>query len=841
MTLTPERMASLSRLLDEALPLDERGRRRWLQRLPLEHQDLADALRTALLSDADAIETLSTLPKILPACEARESAASGLTPGFRVGPYELLRLLGAGGMAEVWLARRADGAFKRDVALKLPLQSFRRELLAQRFDRERDILAVLEHPNIARLYDAGVDQQGLPYLAMELVDGLPINQYCEQHGTSVETRLRLLVEVCSAVQYAHQRLVIHRDIKPSNILVTPDGVPKLLDFGIAKLLESTAGPGNPQETAAVVRLFTRTYASPEQINGAQITTASDVYSLGVVLFELLSGGVPQQSHPMGTPTFTLKAPARTVAPLTRRQAIDLDNIVRMATHADPSRRYASVEQFAADLQRHLDVQPIMARRDSLRYRASMFVARHTPAVALASAAVLALTLTMAAALHEARVARAERARSERRFNDARQLANSLMTEIYGAVKDLPGATPARRLLVDKALQYLDGLSRDAVGDAALEGELATAYALVGDVQGNPYYPNLGDPRGALESYRKSLAIRARLAAASPGDPQLIRRLSGSYNQLGAALTGLGDFKGALESFQSALRMLLPVAEYSRDAATLDQLAGAWFYVAGAAERTGDLDLAVDSIRHATAVRDTITASDPKQARDIETHRAGDHARAAAILEEKLLLPDAVAEQARAASILAALAGQQPENATIRSFLGKAYDGLGRMQEKTGHVAEAEQSFRSATQVHENQLSTDPKNAFTRQNLSDEYRHLGKLQLAQGALTPGMDSLKKALTVLEPLASADPNNTDLRASFADIYFGLGSGTESQARLESALSQRRGELRRACDWYRRSAEVWVDLGNRHLLDASRLDQPEEAARARAACEAELAHQG
>jgi tetratricopeptide (TPR) repeat protein len=164
-----------------------------------------------------------------------------------------------------------------------------------------------------------------------------------------------------------------------------------------------------------------------------------------------------------------------------------------------------------------------------------------------------------------------------------------------------------------------------------------------------------------------------------------------------------------------------------------------------------------------------------------------------------------------------------------------------MQEKTGHVAEAEQSFRSATQVHENQLSTDPKNAFTRQNLSDEYRHLGKLQLAQGALTPGMDSLKKALTVLEPLASADPNNTDLRASFADIYFGLGSGTESQARLESALSQRRGELRRACDWYRRSAEVWVDLGNRHLLDASRLDQPEEAARARAACEAELAHQG
>jgi len=222
-------------------------------------------------------------------------------------------------------------------------------------------------------------------------------------------------------------------------------------------------------------------------------------------------------------------------------------------------------------------------------------------------------------------------------------------------------------------------------------------------------------------------------------------------------------------------------------------------------------------------------------------RAGDHAQAADILEEKHLLKDAVDEQSRAAAILSALAAQDPDNATTRSFLGQAYGGLGVLQEKSGNLGDAEQSFLGAAQAHERVLGTDPKNAFARVNLANDYRHLGTLQVRQGRLAPGMASLNKALAVIEPLASGDPNNSDLRTSFADIYSGLGSASEALARSERDARQHHSELQRACDWYRRSAAVWLDLSSRHLLDASQRDRPEKAGKAQAACQAELAHWG
>jgi len=801
--------------LDSLLAAERIGRERFATPAP------------ALLAGSLPESTLDQLP---------DGASPTSTAGARVGPYELLRPLGTGGMGEVWVARRADAAFKREVALKLPLQSFRHDFLVRRFERERDILAVLEHPNIARLYDAGVDEKGLPYLAMELVDGVPINRYCELHKLSVEARLRLLIEVCSAVHYAHQRLVIHRDIKPGNILVTATGATKLLDFGIAKLLESTAAPSGAVETAAVVRLFTRAYASPEQVDGGQITTASDVYSLGILLFELLHGHAPSQCAGAGEGSGDGALPS-----LTRRQRKDLDNIVRMATQPDPARRYLSVEQMAADVQRHVDMLPIVARKDTLAYRASTFIARHSVAVALTSVAMVAIVLAMASTLYEARIARLERARSERRFNDARQLANALMSEIYGAVRDLPGATPARRLLVTDALQYLDGLSRDADGDPTLERELAQAYSMVGDVQGNPYYANLGDPRSALQSYRKALLIRSRLAAAAPQDRELIRQLSGSYNGIGAALGALGDFTGSLQSFQKSLQLLAPAAAHSSDPATLDQFAGAYFYVAGAAQRAGDLELSADSIRRAAGIRDRIVGADPRLARDIDTHRAGDHARAAAILEEEQLFPEALEESQRATTILVALADREPNNVTIRSFLAESYEESGRLLQKIGHLGEAEQAFLYAKQVNEAVLDADPRNAFARLNLASDYRYVGTLQVRRGRLTAGLQSLKLALAVTAPLASVERSNTRIRTSLAATYFGLGSALEAQATLEHAQQRQRGELRSACQWLGRSAELWGSVGSEHLLDASQRDEPEKANRALSGCETQLAREG
>jgi serine/threonine protein kinase len=410
MVLSIPQIALMSRLLDEALPLDAAGRRLWLERLPPEHQDLAPALRQALLSgdsQAAGCKGLVTLPKLGYAPEVSDLAASGLQPGARVGPYELIRPLGAGGMAEVWLARRADGAFKREVALKLPKLTQMRADLEQRFARERDILASLEHPQIARFYDAGIDPNGLPYFAMEYVRGTRLTSWCDAHHLGVRERLTLVLQVLDALQYAHAHQVIHRDIKPSNILVNEVGQVRLLDFGVAKLLAQ-----NEQQSPLTVvygRALTPEYASPELARGASAEPASDVYSLGMLLYELLTGCLPYGIKAGGSAaqleqsifTAVVTRPSTRVAPeagaaravsqakLVRQLRGDLDAIVLKALAKAPSDRYGSAAALAGDLQHYLNGQPVEARPDHFTYRFSKLVQRRPIEWAVAAAAALA--------------------------------------------------------------------------------------------------------------------------------------------------------------------------------------------------------------------------------------------------------------------------------------------------------------------------------------------------------------------------------------------------------------------------------------------------------------------
>src|SRR6516164_10246245 len=282
MGLSIPQMRRMSRLLDEALPLDPAGRRAWLEVLPAEHQDLAQALRDALLpghAQLAEIDKLESLPDLDAAIEPAVPPASGLQTGARVGPYELIRLLGAGGMAEVWLAKRVDGAFRREVALKLPMRSRLRRDLEPRFARERDILASLEHPHIARLYDAGTDPDGVSYLAMEYINGQPLTKWCDEQCLGIRARLELFRQVLEAVEYAHEKRVIHRDLKPSNILVTESHQVRLLDFGVSRLLETDEKDQAPL-TSVYGRAFTPDYASPELLRGDPIDERSDIYSLG---------------------------------------------------------------------------------------------------------------------------------------------------------------------------------------------------------------------------------------------------------------------------------------------------------------------------------------------------------------------------------------------------------------------------------------------------------------------------------------------------------------------------------------------------------------------------------
>ena len=412
MRLSISQMRQMSRLLDAALPLDAAGRRAWLDALPQEHQDLAQALRDALLaSDAQlaAIEKLTTLPELVAATRPGAFWSSGLQAGARVGPYELIRPLGAGGMAEVWLARRADGAFKREVALKLPALQRLRGDLGQRFVRERDILAGLEHAHIARLYDAGVDSNGLPYLAMEYVEGSPLTDWCDAHCLGIRARLELFLQMLEAVQHAHERQVIHRDLKPSNVLVTASGQVRLLDFGVAKLLEADE-PQLTELTSLHGRALTADYASPELLHGESVDARSDIYSLGVLLYELLTGARPYRLRDAASiglledaisavevkkPSKRLEADAAalrgtTSEKLARQLRGDLDAIALKALAKQPAKRYPSVAALGEDLQRYLHARPVEALPTRFTDRLWKFVRRNSTVVAVTATAAVAV-------------------------------------------------------------------------------------------------------------------------------------------------------------------------------------------------------------------------------------------------------------------------------------------------------------------------------------------------------------------------------------------------------------------------------------------------------------------
>ena len=415
MRLTGPQIALMSRLLDEALPLDEAGRRRWLETLPAEYQDLFVPLRLALLPEFYQSPDGKNFATFLESADEESGRAepTGLQPGDSVGPYELIRLLGAGGMAEVWLAKRADGAFNREVALKLPSLTRVRRDLEQRFVRERDILASLEHPHIARLYDAGIDPDGLPYLSMEYVQGELLTDWCDARRLDIRARLRLFLQVLEAVQYAHERQVIHRDLKPSNILVTKTGQARLLDFGVATLLDNGEVAGKTPLTTVYGHALTPIYSSPELIRGDPVTAKSDIYSLGVVLFELLTGDRPYRLNAGASRALLEHAIAAaevrkpstqivqeawgvrgvTQEQLTRQLRGDVDRIVLKSLEKEPQLRYSSAAAMADDVQRFLDGKPISAQPPRFGYRLGKFLRRNRLVVSVGAGAAL-LVLVM---------------------------------------------------------------------------------------------------------------------------------------------------------------------------------------------------------------------------------------------------------------------------------------------------------------------------------------------------------------------------------------------------------------------------------------------------------------
>ncbi|MEO8028002.1 MAG: serine/threonine-protein kinase, partial [Bryobacteraceae bacterium] len=456
----------------------------------------AEAARRAGADSAIARRALS-LARAFDQCSAANQRRSPAPPipdseGRRFGTYQIERMIGRGGMGAVYLAYRVDGNVEHKVAVKIIGLPFEIQPFQERFRRERQILATLNHPNITHFIDGGVTPDSELYLIMEYVDGTPIDRYSALHDLPEALRLDLFRQVVGAVAYAHQNLIVHRDLKPANILVSKDGTPKLLDFGTAKLVDDDRFD-NSTSTA----LLTVNYASPEQVRGEPATTLSDVYSLGVILYELMSG------HR----AFTGSLVARLDPDAERKQLTalhgDLDLIVRKATDPVPANRYSSVEQFGEDLLRFQAGKPVIAHPESAAYRIRKFVRRNRLSVGVALLAAVAILGGGFATLWQARIATQARQRAEARFQEVRQLGNYLIYDIHGGLQELPGSTALQEQVVERAVGFLDALSRDSTLDRQLQLEVAAGYQKLGDALGNPNQASLGDRKRALEMYDKA--------------------------------------------------------------------------------------------------------------------------------------------------------------------------------------------------------------------------------------------------------------------------------------------------------------------------------------------------
>jgi eukaryotic-like serine/threonine-protein kinase len=462
---------------------------------------------------------------------ATDGASGGKDPniGRVIGSYRIESCIGHGGMGTVYRAVRDDDAFRKTVALKLVRGGRHSEYFERRFLLERKILAGLQHPNIATVLDGGTTDGGQPYLVMEYVQGQPITEYFAARAvpglrglayvSANSERVALFRIVCAAVQYAHQNLVIHRDIKPANVLVDRHGVPKLVDFGIAKLLtpgsEADAAP-----VATIVPAMTPEYASPEQVKGQTVTTASDVYSLGVLLYELLAGKRPYEV-PAGSLTAIVKAVCETdaVAPseaaLGRNRAAlrgDLDTIILKALRKEPERRYQTARELSEDLERYLEGRPVSARADTVGYRTGKFVRRHRTAVTASLLVAASLIAGIVTTTWQARLA-------QRRFDEARRLIRSVIFDIQPKLGAVPGTTQLRKDLIESTLEYLVALGRDAGDDPRLLRELSASYVQLARVQGIQGNANVGDSQAARRTLGEAETLVARLLKIDPDDPE----------------------------------------------------------------------------------------------------------------------------------------------------------------------------------------------------------------------------------------------------------------------------------------------------------------------------------
>jgi non-specific serine/threonine protein kinase/serine/threonine-protein kinase len=747
------------------------------------------------------------------ALRAAEEMSHEQRVGQLAGRYKLLALVGEGGMGEVYLAE--DTRLDRSVAVKLIRSALRTRELLRRFANERQILARLGHENIARLLDVGTTGDGVPFLVMEYVEGRPVTEYCDARKLSIPERLRLFRTVCSAVQHAHQNLIVHRDLKPSNILVTADGRPKLLDFGIAKLLDP-GQDGDADATATALRAMTPEYASPEQVKGEPVNTTTDVYSLGVVLYELLTGRSPYRLKQRTTGEITRavceqepEQPSRAVGdsgqtgagstgrprPETRSAKPlrgDLDNIVLKALRKEPQKRYASVEQFSEDIRRHLEGRPVGASRGTLTYRAAKFVRRNRVGVAATAIILLTLVGGIVATAWEAHVARAERAKAEQRFNQVRKLAHTVLFDYHDEIAAMPGSTKIRERLVSDALEYLDNLSKESTNDTSLLRELAAAYEKVAAVQGGVAASrgsalttsNLGDTKGALESLNKALTIREKVAALEPDSKEARQELAFCLATIGELYMSTGAPDKAVESLRKATPIYEALLAVDPENETLQinlvNNYGALSKVLGnpSVPNRGDIDGALEYLNKALPIMERLAADHPTNP-VYRLYVAGLHINFGWVLNsQRGKQPEALEHLQKALAIGQELVTADPSNTLYRNQLAIEFSVAGRIKLNADDERGALEDFKEALAISESLSKADPDDASTRKLAAGGYRNVAEALAATGDYPNALKSFQKAQRMYSDLVAEDPLNADSQAKLSSLCLAM---SEAQGRV------------------------------------------------------------
>lgn len=737
-----EQWEKIENYFHEALNLSPEERDPFLRKLSEENPDLAATVKQLLDSHFE-----SGLFLEQPVFDDIISF-----PDERVGSWKIIRQVGKGGMSTVYLAERADGSFSRQVAIKF-LHGFAPDQeLYSRMRAEQKILASLDHSHICRLLDAGVHSNGRPYFIMEYIDGQSIDKWCAHQNLSIEQRLELFIQVCEAVSYAHQRLIVHRDIKPSNILVDKKGTVKLLDFGIAKFVQSSDQDRPVTKTG--LDIMTPEYASPEQFQNQPITTATDVYALGQLLYLMVTDTLPydfedKSSFEIGkivTESIPEKPSEKILelhtesgqsssfeglssSQVARKLHGDLDNIILKALRKDHERRYQSADELKNDILNYIQHRPVTARPESFAYISKKFFKRHkTSVIATGVAALMLMSLTLFS-VWQADIAKSQREIAERRSDNIREMANSLIFDLHDSVVNLPGSTPIRENIVAEAVSYLDQLAATGGAETTLLLDLVVAYQKIGDVQGNPTNNNLGRPADALESYQKGLGFVQTVLDSEPDHLRGRELLAIIYEKTADIQGDLGNLTEAHEDMLNSMGIFKNLAEEFPENQNMQ------FSYAISLIKLGDL------------------TGNPNFS------NLGERGEALRIYQS-------------AESVLLPIYHEQPDNVDYLKYMGILYERMGTIYESEQYTEEAAWSFEESMKLRQSLLERAPYNTEYLRESAISHEKMADVHKNQNQLEESLYHYTEAHSLFARLADADPRNSLAQRSLAISYIHLG---------------------------------------------------------------------